>query len=335
MCGIKDNALRNRLLQTPNLQLDKCIEMCRLSVHTADDVTSRHAQEQVDAIRYGRQGAKPPPHVPAWDGNGRQRNTPPARTPTWGRRSGTSSYSQQRGQCNKCGYKHNKGQCPAYGKDCGSCGKTGHFAKVCRGRPPTTSTAQVSELQTDPNNIPEQWERVQRDNTTEDEDELFVGAIMDEYKEQSELWYEDAKANGVNVRFKLDTGSEANILPVRIYNKIPDTKLRPPKCRLVTYTGQRVNPVGDTEITVNGCVLKFHITRIGSPILSKQACVELNLITRVSTINYEGPGGAAERLVNKYNELFQGLGIIKVNAHIHIDENVTPIVDPPRRIPMQ
>ena len=33
-----------------------------------------------------------------------------------------------------CGGSHAPRQCPGYGKSCASCGKMGHFKKVCRSR---------------------------------------------------------------------------------------------------------------------------------------------------------------------------------------------------------
>ena len=36
--------------------------------------------------------------------------------------------------CNYCGYVHERGKCPAYGKNCAVCNKPNHFAKVCRGK---------------------------------------------------------------------------------------------------------------------------------------------------------------------------------------------------------
>ena len=38
-------------------------------------------------------------------------------------------------------------------------------------------------------------------------------------------------------------------------------------------------------------------------------------------------------MVNKYKTVFNGIGTIKVNAKIHIDPTVNPVIDPPRRIP--
>ncbi len=43
---------------------------------------------------------------------------------------------KHRQQCHSCGgsYPHEKGPCPAKGKDCCKCGKQNHFMKVCGGK---------------------------------------------------------------------------------------------------------------------------------------------------------------------------------------------------------
>ena len=37
--------------------------------------------------------------------------------------------------CQRCGRKHDKAKCPAYGEKCRKCGKLNHFAIVCRSQP--------------------------------------------------------------------------------------------------------------------------------------------------------------------------------------------------------
>ena len=37
--------------------------------------------------------------------------------------------------CQRCGRKHDKAKCPAYGEKCRKCGKPNHFAIVCRSQP--------------------------------------------------------------------------------------------------------------------------------------------------------------------------------------------------------
>ena len=76
------------------------------------------------------------------------------------------------------------------------------------------------------------------------------------------------------------------------------------------------------------------MTQTGVPILGKDACVMLNLVSRVDNINNDGMAEMeATRMVNKYLTFFEGLGMIKVNAKSHIDPIVNPVIDPAQRIP--
>ena len=40
----------------------------------------------------------------------------------------------------------------------------------------------------------------------------------------------------------------------------------------------------------------------------------------------------AKSMVSKFEDVFQGLGLIKTNAIIHIDPTIPAVIDPPRRI---
>jgi hypothetical protein len=57
---------------------------------------------------------------------------------------------------------------------------------------------------------------------SEDDDflELFVRAINTD-KESGKLWYKSVNIFGRDVSFKLDTGSEANILPINVHRANP------------------------------------------------------------------------------------------------------------------
>ena len=52
---------------------------------------------------------------------------------------------------------------------------------------------------------------------------------------------------------------------------------------------------------------------------------------RINSINLQL--SSAGRLVNKFSDVFEGLGCIsRVVHHIKLDPNATPVVHPPRRI---
>ena len=82
-----------------------------------------------------------------------------------------------------------------------TCRKTGHFAKVCRSKP-------VNELVTK-----ETTEQQENEDTTEIDElmaDLFVGVIDTDVPDDN-LWYTKLKVAGQWVKFKLDTGFQANV----------------------------------------------------------------------------------------------------------------------------
>ena len=108
--------------------------------------------------------------------------------------------------------------------------------------------------------------------------------------------------------------------------------LKPSRCHLVTYNGQRTQPQGEATIKVNGNNMKFQVTTQGSAILGKDACVKPG--ARVDKINTQAQAQPSQEMVNKYSHVFNRLGLIKSNGKIHINEEITPVIDPSRRIPI-
>ena len=208
----------------------------------------------------------------------------------------------------------------------------GHFYKMCTRK--RNNLAPVNEINLDDNNTPPEW---CTENTAMDE--LFVGSISNNNIEFSKLWYSKIYLGKTLVHFKLDTGSEANIIPFKVFKKLENQVLQPSTCKLITYSGQCIVPKGEASILVNGRQLRFQVTAAGSPILGKSACVELHLVARVGEMCQQtdqednSDTSTAENMVNEFADVFTGLGTIKVGAKIHIDKNVSPTVDPPRRIP--
>ena len=134
-------------------------------------------------------------------------------------------------QCRNCEYDHAHGACPTVGKTCMACQKTGHFANVCRSKPQAIHEVQLNEME-EHNREP--------DNQTAEIDEpmtnLFVGQIKEANNGTPDLWFTDVCICDDVVHFKLDTGSEANILPTRTYNKI--------QAMLFTFSGHHIKRMG-------------------------------------------------------------------------------------------
>ena len=315
VCGVKDNELRSRLLQTPCLTLTQCIEMCRLNEHKSEQL-HQSTDEIVDAIT-----RTTPTNSIATQ---RPRST-------WIRTSQpTYRSNNMKVVCTRCGYNHGRGLCPARDKQCAGCGRLGHFVKMCKAS--LCRNAPINEINIDRYHSYDVTPETDVSMTSDPD--LFVGTVLNINNNDDNLWYVTETIGEVVIKFKLDTGSEANLIPRAIFDKLKGQTLTPPTCGLVTYTGQRIQPEGEANIRIGHHTLKFQVTTSGSPILGKDACVKLNLINRINELTTRPTEpSTAEEMVNKYKDVFTGLGLIKSNAKIYIDNTVPPVIDPPRRIP--
>ncbi len=106
--GIRDDALRARLLRETDLDLHKAIQMCRAAEASRTQLSQIQvaSDTEVHTVRQTRTR------------HGSQAND-----------SDMSHYIIR--NCKYCGRDHNKGKCPAYGVNCKKCGKRNHFASKC------------------------------------------------------------------------------------------------------------------------------------------------------------------------------------------------------------
>lgn len=62
-----------------------------------------------------------------------------------------------------------------------------------------------------------------------------------------------------------------------------------------------------------------------------ETCNNLNLISRINLINNDKDIS----ILDEYEDLFEGLGCLPITYHIHLDTNIQPKIDPPRRFPFK
>ena len=117
--GIRDDAIRQKLLQIPDLTLTRAINLCRTS-----ELASRQFKEMslTDEAAAVHAVAKPKS----------RKFQPPAKQ---------QQNNADDGNCYFCGHQHAKSQCPARGKTCRACGKKNHFDYVCKSSQKNSSTA--------------------------------------------------------------------------------------------------------------------------------------------------------------------------------------------------
>ena len=96
--------------------------------------------------------------------------------------------------CGRCGLTHDKGKCPAKGKTCHKCGKSSHFAKVCRSKPAGKMINRVEAKE------PKAEE--------ESKQTFFIGSVAS----AGDPWRVKLSVEGTVIDFKIDTGTDVNMI---------------------------------------------------------------------------------------------------------------------------
>lgn len=225
--------------------------------------------------------------------------------------------------CTYCGGSHPAGNCPAYGEKCKNCGGLNHYGRVCRSKKTRKGKSQNQR----------KLHHVQNelDSDSETDMELFVDAVnAKRNKEWSvELTIVDTETD---VKFKLDTGAECNVISKRL---IGDQRITKSKVKLTSYFGHSIRPIGKC-VLLCGYKSKFYplefqvVDTEVTPVLGLDSCSELELIRRVAKIEEEPVGGKVEE---RYKEVFHGLGCLDGEHHIRVSPQAQPVIHAPRRVP--
>ena len=308
--SVPNARMKERLLRETGLTLDKAVDICRAAEAAKSQMRvmgTTQTEASVQALSKMAVGSE------KYKLSKKRKQRPPDRAQTFNANA-----------CRKCGGTHKPRQCPAYGAVCHKCSKQNHFAKVC-----TSSQDRLDS--------------VKRVNQLKREVEsLFIGTVscaeLGHTAQQADrAWYTTANIRDIAVKFKLDTGADANVLPMNIFKKIPGpNQLKPTPVVLVAYGGARLAPEGTVsficETTKSKSGLQFFVTKHSStPILGREACEKLQLVKRVDMIRVKAPA-TKEELVEAYPSVFSGLGQFPGIHHIH--PNVTPVVHGCRKIPI-
>ncbi|CAC5373014.1 unnamed protein product [Mytilus coruscus] len=160
-----------------------------------------------------------------------------------------------------------------------------------------------------------------------DSDTLFVGALYNEKKE-SDTWCEDITVENVSINFQLDTGARCNVLNRSDFRRMKTNNvLSKPDSSLNSFSGHNIECDGRITLPVTlknqKHEVEFYVANTKSQsVLGAATCSEVGLIKRVYTLEA------------KYSDLFTGLGCLPGIHKIHVDDSSTPVVHPPRKVPV-
>ena len=148
----------------------------------------------------------------------------------------------------------------------------------------------------------------------------------------------------VPIQFKLDTGSQVNVIPERIFGQLQySTPLKQPERHLSAYTGDKLDTRGRCKLKCKykeqDSELELYVVNTqSSPILDLRSCLNLELIKLVYSVDHADTLDACDTQgLDKtaiLSEYADGLGLIPGECKIHLNPNAVPVVHPPRRVPV-
>lgn len=287
--GISSQKVREKLLSDPKLTLEKAIQICKASEKTTETLMEMDAESRsCNAVRSD-------------DGN-----------PFL---------------CKRCGSKHVKKSCPAFGKQCLMCQGTGHFAKCCFKKKKKEADAEVNVK--NENRKAKKAAAVMKceeEDSSDAEVDLHLHAVGADDDDDDGDWFEEATIANMKMKFKLDCGAQCNVLPLKVAKKISNQLQKSKTKYIVSYNGEKTKVEGD--LTVTGVVnkrktdLTFKVVDLDVvPILGKKTCVDMQMIQRVNAISSR-------------DDIFQGLGCFK-NFEYELDLKPEAVFEirPTRAIP--
>ena len=242
--------------------------------------------------------------------------------------------------CYTCGgeYPH-KGECPAKGKQCGSCGKQGHFAVVCRSNA-SNANRRSHRGRSRRTHKPKLRPLTHNESASSSEDE-YMYAMSSDSPHTPKAWITVA---GYKFKAIVDSGATINVIDSDTFAHLNNVKLLHTTTKAYPYQSkQPVNFLGKFETlieTKKKCTVGTIYVVKGKDsgcLLSLQTAQELGLIqlqlNALQSQNFQQDEGLA-KILQRYSSVFNGLGKLKDHqVKLNIDTNVPPVSQPQRRIP--
>ena len=305
--GVHDTRIKERLLREADLTLARALDICRAaetSKHQMDTMGAAHTQ--IHAMHTQKNVSH----------RGKTSHRPTSHQ--------TGSNDKRESTCQYCGQSHAPRHCPAYGKMCKKCSGRNHFAVVCRGggsRKPGGKSVHTVD--------------------SSDTSGLFIGTVFVGGIDRNE-WHTTLKVNERDITFKLDTGADANVLPLDVYRQVlSDVPMTRTDTILTAFGNGRIHPEGEVKLEVK-CketsmtkLLSFYVTSASNiAILGCKACTAMNLVTRVAIDSVCNTTVLTkDSLLEIYGDVFTGIGEYKKPYHIEVDSSVPPVIQHCRKVP--
>ena len=208
-------------------------------------------------------------------------------------------------ECQFCGLKHKFGKsiCPAWGKQCGSCGGRNHFKAKCK-------SSKVRQLDSEVD-LDSEWLKSIQVHTV-DKDKDNISALM--------------SVNGCDIKFQLDSGADVNTICQRFVKK---QQVTPTQQNLIMWNKAKYKPLGQTTLPVTNPRNK-KTTNVTFSVVPNS----LNCLLGLKTIKSMGLITVnTEEFIDQVQEDNSSLGDLGF-THFFVDADVKPKILPCRKIPV-
>ena len=344
VCGVRSNTIRRQLLKEGDLTLFRAIQICQ-----SNELSEQHSKELGDKINATAKGDD----VHSFKRQAKYKD------------SHKDKYEIT--NCKNCGGSHEarRTACHAFGKVCDGCGRENHFKSKCRstGNDSSTPARDKHTYQGKPTSKHyRQKSRPQKHKVREilqensssgsDEEQNFIDSV-DHMNTNSNIHKKNeitctAKINGNTTELKIDTGAKCNVMKLHTLQKLCGNKTdidRSQVSHIIAYSGDSFSTIGiatlDCTVGSSTARVQFQIVdRPVSNILGLKDALKMNLLklhNEVHELELHEVSDTYESQIYAHNkDLFSDdeLGHLPVTYRMKLDENVTPVIKPARKIPI-
>ena len=327
--GFKSTKVREKLINEGNvLTLEKSMDISR---------TNELSQKQLKSMNFGED---PNVHAIRAKFPKQQRSVRKNEKKKSSREK--STHEKQAVKCMKCGYTHSDKQFPAMGKKCRFCHKLNHFSKMCLLR-----KGQKKKHRKGIHSLND-YDSSSSDNTDYDydrydyEDNVYVKMLSEEkdIHRLSDDWTIKSIIYDNEIQMQIDTGARCNVISQNVLKQMKiKTALKKTESKLRSYSGHTIKRLGSIKLPCyfnnNIYEIEFQvIEQNATTILGSETCQRIGLIRRMYSVEKSVESMDNSDIQNEYSDLFHGIGRLPGEHKIHIDHNITPVVHPPRRLPI-
>ena len=144
----------------------------------------------------------------------------------------------------------------------------------------------------------------------------------------------------MNVLFKLDTGAIATVLPLReIEGMDPQPNVVPTETVVKGFYNSTSKPLGTVQLETaykgRALTVAYYVVEdVKSAILGQNESEALGLFQKIGSCSVtKGDEEEKQRVLDRYTEVFSGIGEMREEYDIQTDTKIRPDQQPPRKLP--